>query len=142
MLALIVTAKIKPAERERFLSVIEDDAICSVRDEPGCVRFEVLQDRDDQDTYYFFEVYKDEAALPAHRVVTGHTPDGKATVSIEDTLTGTSGRPNVTVANIWTTEGFPVDNTGDKDQGQREVGTTLAGGTVFRIVQFAPGNAE
>jgi (4S)-4-hydroxy-5-phosphonooxypentane-2,3-dione isomerase len=67
MLALIVTVKVKPAERERFLSVIEDDAICSVRDEPGCVRFEVLQDRDDQDTYYFFEVYKDEAALAAHR---------------------------------------------------------------------------
>src|ERR687885_1603132 len=67
MLALIVTAKIKPAERERFLSVIEDDAICSVREEPGCVRFEVLQDRDDQDTYYFFEVYQDEAALAAHR---------------------------------------------------------------------------
>ena len=67
MLALIVTVKVKPAERERFLSVIEDDAICSVRDEPGCVRFEVLQDRDDQDTYYFFEVYQDEAALAAHR---------------------------------------------------------------------------
>jgi (4S)-4-hydroxy-5-phosphonooxypentane-2,3-dione isomerase len=67
MLALIVTVKVKPAERERFLSVIEDDAICSARDEPGCVRFEVLQDRDDQDTYYFFEVYQDEAAMAAHR---------------------------------------------------------------------------
>jgi autoinducer 2-degrading protein len=67
MLALIVTVKVKPEERERFLSVIEDDAICSVRDEPGCVRFEVLQDRDDQDTYYFFEVYQDESALAAHR---------------------------------------------------------------------------
>ena len=66
MLALIVTVKVKPAERERFLSVIEDDAICSVRDEPGCVRFEVLQDRDDQDTYYFLETYRDEAALEAH----------------------------------------------------------------------------
>jgi quinol monooxygenase YgiN len=31
------------------------------------VRFEVLQDRDDQDTYYFFEVYRDESALAAHR---------------------------------------------------------------------------
>ena len=80
--------------------------------------------------------------LPARRVVTGHTPDGRATVSIEDTLTGSSGRQNVTVANIWTTEGFPVDNTGDQDQGKREVGTTLAGGSVFRIVQFGPGNEQ
>jgi autoinducer 2-degrading protein len=66
MLALIVTAKVKPAERERFLSVIEDDAICSVRDEPGCVRFEVLQDQSDQDTFYFLEVYRDQAAMDAH----------------------------------------------------------------------------
>jgi mannose-6-phosphate isomerase-like protein (cupin superfamily) len=80
-------------------------------------------------------------SLPARRIVTGHTPDGKATVSIEDTLTGTSGRANVTVANIWTTEGFPVDNTGDQDQGKRQVGTTLDNGTVFRIVEFAPNSA-
>jgi quercetin dioxygenase-like cupin family protein len=80
--------------------------------------------------------------LPARRVVTGHTPDGRATVSIDDTLSGASGRPNVTLANIWTTQGFPVDNTGDQDQGKREVGTTLSGGTVFRIVQFAPGNEQ
>jgi quercetin dioxygenase-like cupin family protein len=81
-------------------------------------------------------------SLPARRVVTGHTPDGKATVSIDDTLSGASGRPNVTAAVIWTTEGFPVDNTGDQDQSKREVGTTHANGTVFRIVQFEPGNAE
>jgi (4S)-4-hydroxy-5-phosphonooxypentane-2,3-dione isomerase len=66
MLALIVTAKVKPSERERFLSVIEDDAISSVRDEPGCLRFEVLQDGQDQNTFYFFEVYRDEDALDAH----------------------------------------------------------------------------
>jgi mannose-6-phosphate isomerase-like protein (cupin superfamily) len=81
-------------------------------------------------------------SLPARRVVTGHTPDGRAKVSIDDTLRGVSGRPNVTVANIWTTEGFPVVNTGDQDQGQREVGTTLANGTVFRIVEFGPGNSQ
>ena len=80
-------------------------------------------------------------SLPARRVVTGHTPDGQATVSIDDTLTGVSGRANVNVANIWTTEGFPVDNTCDQDQGKCEVGTTLANGTVFRIVEFGPNNA-
>ena len=67
MLALFVTVKVKPEERQRFLSVIEDDATCSVRDEPGCLRFEVLQDQRDADTYYFFEVYRDQAALEAHR---------------------------------------------------------------------------
>jgi len=42
---------------------------------------------------------------------------------------------------VWTTESFPVNNTGDADQGQRQVGTTLNNGTVFRIVEFAPGVA-
>jgi hypothetical protein len=81
------------------------------------------------------------STLPVRRVVTGHTPDGHATVSIDDTLSGASGRQNVTAAVIWTTEGFPVDNTGGGDTSKRQVGTTLANGTVFRIVEFGPGNA-
>lgn len=67
MAAIFVTAKIKPELRDRFLEVIEEDATASVRDEPGCLRFEVLQDASDPDTYYFFEVYADEAAVNAHR---------------------------------------------------------------------------
>jgi autoinducer 2-degrading protein len=64
--ALIVKVKVKPDKREQFLAAIEDDSICSVRDEPGCVRFDVLQDQNDTDTYYFYEVYKDEAGFKAH----------------------------------------------------------------------------
>lgn len=67
MEALFVTVKIKPESRDRFLEVIEHDATASVRDEPGCLRFEVLQDESDPDTYYFFEVYADEAAVAYHR---------------------------------------------------------------------------
>lgn len=66
MYAIFVSVKIKPEKREQFLSVIEDDSICSVRDEPGCVRFDVLQDQSDPDHYYFYEVYQDEAAFQAH----------------------------------------------------------------------------
>jgi (4S)-4-hydroxy-5-phosphonooxypentane-2,3-dione isomerase len=65
--ALWVTVKIKPEMRERFLSAIEDDSICSVRDEPACVRFDVLQDQSDRDRYYFYEVYHDEAGFEAHK---------------------------------------------------------------------------
>lgn len=66
MYAIWVTVKIKPERREQFLSVIEDDSICSVRDEPGCVRFDVLQEQSDPDTYHFYEVYHDEEAFQAH----------------------------------------------------------------------------
>jgi (4S)-4-hydroxy-5-phosphonooxypentane-2,3-dione isomerase len=67
MLALWVKVRVKPEGRERFLKAIEVDAIGSERDEPGCLRFNVLQDQQDANVYYFFEVYRDEAALEAHR---------------------------------------------------------------------------
>jgi len=69
MIAIWVKARIKPAERHRFLEAIEADALGSERDEPGCHRFNVLQDEQDPNVYYFYEVYKDQAALEAHRTM-------------------------------------------------------------------------
>ena len=69
MLAMWVKARIKPEMRERFLKAMEVDTIGSERDEPGCARFNVLQDGKDPNVYYFYEVYKDEAALEAHRAM-------------------------------------------------------------------------
>ena len=67
MLAMWVKVRVKPEGRERFLKAIEVDADGSERDEPGCMRFNVLHDQQDPNVYYFFEVYRDEAALEAHR---------------------------------------------------------------------------
>ena len=69
MIAIWVKARIKPAQRQRFLEAIEADALGSERDEPGCYRFNVLQDEQDPTVYYFYEVYKDQAALEAHRAM-------------------------------------------------------------------------
>src|ERR1700756_448005 len=67
MLAMWVKVRVKPDARERFLKAIEVDALGSERDEPGCLRFNVMRDQQDQNVYYFFEVYRDKAALEAHR---------------------------------------------------------------------------
>ena len=67
MLCNFIKVRIKPEKRQRFLEAIEVDALGSARDEPGCLRFDVLQDTEDENVYYFYEVYKDEAALEAHR---------------------------------------------------------------------------
>jgi mannose-6-phosphate isomerase-like protein (cupin superfamily) len=75
------------------------------------------------------------------RVVTGHDANGKAIVTIDDVLPARSMRAGVTASVAWTSEGFPVDNNGDADEGKRQTGTTHANGTVFRIIEFAPGNA-
>jgi quercetin dioxygenase-like cupin family protein len=74
------------------------------------------------------------------RVVTGHDASGKAIVTIDDVLPGRSMRAGVTASVAWTSEGFPVDNNGDADEGKRQTGTTHTNGTVFRIIEFAPGN--
>ena len=81
-------------------------------------------------------------ALNVRRVITGHDANGKAVVTIDEVAKNvTSGRPGASAVNIWTTEGFPVDNDGHADEGQRKVATTLANGTIFRIIEFAPGLA-
>jgi autoinducer 2-degrading protein len=67
MLAIWVKVRVKPDQRKRFLEAIEIDALRSEKDEPGCLRFNVLQDDQDENVYYFYEVYKDQAALEAHR---------------------------------------------------------------------------
>lgn len=69
MLAMWVKVRIKPDQRKKFLDAIEVDALGSEGDEPGCLRFNVLQDEKDPNVYYFLEVYKDQAALEAHRTM-------------------------------------------------------------------------
>ena len=80
-------------------------------------------------------------AFQLRRVVTGHDATGKAIVTIDDIVPGRSMREGVTAVVAWTSEGFPVDNNGAADEGKRQTGTTHADGTVFRIIEFAPGNA-
>ena len=67
MVILHVTIQVKPEHVAEFLEVVRHDAERSEKDEPGCLRFDVIQDRDDGNRFYFYEVYKDDAALAAHR---------------------------------------------------------------------------
>ena len=79
-------------------------------------------------------------ALKVRRVITGHDNNGKAIVQIDEVVSKLKeGRPGAMVAPIWTTEGFPVNNDGQDDAATRQVGTTLAGGTILRVVEFSPG---
>src|SRR6516162_6440986 len=69
-------------------------------------------------------------SLTIRRVVTGHDKNGRAIVSIDESVKNVAqSRPGAEAAAIWTSEGFPVD----------KVGTTLANGIVFRVVSFGPG---
>ena len=92
MIAIWVKVKVKAERRQDFLKAIEVDALGSERDEPGCARFNVLQDQQDPNTYYFYEVYKDEAALEAHRAA----PHYAVWRAAADTLDGPAQATRVT----------------------------------------------
>ena len=78
--------------------------------------------------------------LKIRRVVTGHDASGHAIIKIDEVAENlVSSRAGATACVVWTTEGFPVDNTGEEDAGLRKTGTTLDNGTVFRILELAPG---
>ena len=80
--------------------------------------------------------------MKIRRVVTSHDDKGKAVVAIDEVSRDVvSFRPGATVANIWSTAGFPVDNNGLRDTAKEITATTRAGGTVFRVIEFAPGVA-
>ena len=79
-------------------------------------------------------------ALQLRRVVTGHDATGKAIVLIDEMSKTGSARPGVTTSVVWSSEGFPISNDGDADEAKREVGTWHPNGTVFRVIEFAPGN--
>ncbi len=79
--------------------------------------------------------------LGVRRVVTGHDDAGKAVVRIEDVAANLgSGRANHAAQVIWTTGDLPVNFAEDgEDKGGREIGTTIPGGSVFRLVEYRPG---
>jgi quercetin dioxygenase-like cupin family protein len=81
-------------------------------------------------------------SLSVRRVVTGHDADGRAVVKIDEIAKNVkSGRPGASSCVIWSTSGFPVDNDAEVDPSAAAIGTTIAGGTVFRVVRYEPGVA-
>ena len=67
MQALMVTIQINPEHKEAFMESMLEDARGSVNDEPGCLRFDVIEDQADPNRIFLYEVYRDDAAIEAHR---------------------------------------------------------------------------
>jgi autoinducer 2-degrading protein len=67
MFALIVSLRIRPEKRERFLHAADANSTASVRDELGCLRFDVVADQADPNHFFYYELYRDEAAFDEHK---------------------------------------------------------------------------
>ena len=66
MFSIFVTINIKPDRTEEFTQASFGDAQGSVRDEPGCFRFDILQNAENPNRFHLYEVYMDTAAFDAH----------------------------------------------------------------------------
>jgi (4S)-4-hydroxy-5-phosphonooxypentane-2,3-dione isomerase len=60
MFVLIVTCYLKP-EKSAFLEATMENGRSTLK-ESGCLHFDVVQDDEDPNLVYFYEVYRDKAA--------------------------------------------------------------------------------
>lgn len=75
------------------------------------------------------------------RVVTGHNPEGKSIVKWDSEVEAIAGRPGFSYVPLWATKQLPAELT-DEDPSTWKMGTTIAGGSVFRIIRYEPGVAK
>ncbi|MEX6501098.1 putative quinol monooxygenase [Pseudomonas zhanjiangensis] len=66
MYCLLLKTQLKPGSFDAFMAAMGVNAAASVRDEPGCLTFDLLRDRRDPDCVWLYELYTDEAAFEAH----------------------------------------------------------------------------
>jgi autoinducer 2-degrading protein len=65
---VLVTVDVRPERIDDFIAGITTNAVASLRNEPGCLVFDVHRDRATPTRFYFYEVYTDEDAFAvAHR---------------------------------------------------------------------------
>jgi len=66
MYVIIAPIQIKDGFKEQYIDAMVKNANSALKGEPGCLRFEVIQDADDANRIWLYEVYRDEAAFQAH----------------------------------------------------------------------------
>jgi (4S)-4-hydroxy-5-phosphonooxypentane-2,3-dione isomerase len=67
MFVMLVKLQVKPELVTEFTAAILKNAALSVERDPGCVRFDVLQQQDDPTRWLLYEVYDEEQAWVEHR---------------------------------------------------------------------------
>src|SRR3954462_1905810 len=65
--SLMVQMEVRPGMREQFLVGMAANAEASVRDEPGCLRFDICSVDGDENRFVLYELYTDAEAFAAHK---------------------------------------------------------------------------
>jgi len=78
--------------------------------------------------------------MKIRRVVTGHDPEGKSLVKWDGGVEALSGRPGFSFFPLWATKKLPAE-LAEEDPNTWELGTSLSGGSVFRLGRYETGVA-
>ncbi len=79
--------------------------------------------------------------MKIRRVVTGHNNEGRSIIKWDSEVEAISGRPGFLHVPLWATKQLPAQLT-DEDPNTWEIGTTIADGSVMRIIRYEPGVAK
>ena len=103
MYIIIAPVQIKEGFKDQYLKGLTENARGAVNDEPGCLRFDLVQDANDSNRVWVYEVCRDEAAFQAHTRAPHYLKSREANAGLreEGGLKG-AGRGS---SNIW-----PPDN--------------------------------
>ncbi|MEM6304038.1 MAG: putative quinol monooxygenase [Pseudomonadota bacterium] len=66
MFAVVVTLELIQGAQAQLLPALKENAAASLREEPGCTRFDICTDASMPDHVFLYELYADRAAFDAH----------------------------------------------------------------------------
>jgi quercetin dioxygenase-like cupin family protein len=75
------------------------------------------------------------------RIVTGNNKEGKACIKWDSNIEPIPMRAGFSNIPMWATKKLPAEMT-EEDPNTWDLGTSLAGGCVFRLAQYEPGVAK
>jgi quinol monooxygenase YgiN len=67
MYCIVVKNVIREGARDAYLAAMLPNARASVENEPDCLVFDVLEAKEEPNTFYLYEIYASPDALQAHK---------------------------------------------------------------------------
>lgn len=70
MYCIVVKNVIREGARDEYLAAMLPNARASVENEAGCLVFDVLEAKEEPNTFYLYEIYTSPDALQSHKQTT------------------------------------------------------------------------
>ena len=132
-IGVMVTVEIEESRVPAFLEALKVDAAGS-REEEGCLRFDLLKDSEQANTWHFYEIYKDNDAMAVHKTL----PHYKAWADFKAGSAASSCLPSCLVARLRAAASRLPRRTPSPQHAIDETDQTQAGGGVVsqKVAKF------